>query len=77
MKVRQFEGFMKGLIEGSGHDEINKVQTFAEAGLTDKPVGLKIEFTDGACVYVQFVRTSPPGGDQPDHADYKIPESRL
>lgn len=76
MKVRQFEQYMKDLIEADNHADVNKVQTFAEAGLTDKPVGLKVEFTSGACVYVQFVRTSPRGGDV-DHPDYKIPEGRI
>lgn len=85
MRVGRFEAWMKELIQNADHPEITGVETFAEGGFTDKPVGLRISFASGAAVFVQFVRTSPPGGD--DHSrperivtreDYKVsPEDRL
>jgi hypothetical protein len=68
---------MKSLLAANLHPDITDVQTFAEAGLTYKPVGLKVRFADGSAVFVQFVGTSPTGGDRPDHPDYKIPKERL
>jgi len=69
MRVKRFEGYMKQLLLADDHEEIVSVETFEEAGFTDKPVGLKIEFASGAAVFLQFVRTSPPGGD-----DHSLPE---
>lgn len=66
MRVKRFEGWMKDLIAGADHPEIKAVETFEEGGFTDKPCGLHITFHSGAEVFVQFVRTSPPGGD--DHS---------
>lgn len=76
MKVRPFETYLKQLIEADASPAIGGVQTFAEAGLTDKPCGLKVTMASGAKVYVQFVRTSIPG-EQPDHDDFRIPANRI
>lgn len=85
MRVGRFEAWMKDLIKGADHPEITHVETFAEGGFTDKPVGLRIRFASGSDIFVQFVRTSPPGGD--DHSrperivtrpDYQVqPEDQL
>lgn len=75
-RVKPFEQYLRQLIETDGHDAIARVETFAEAGLTDKPCGLKVAMANGACIFVQFVRTSPPGGE-PDHPDFHIPDNRL
>lgn len=72
MRVKRFEGFLKDLIEQADSPEITSVQTFEEAGLTDKPVGLRVQFASGATVFMQVVRTSGPGGDdfsQPEYAN--------
>ena len=69
MRVKRFEAYLKELMTTDDHAEIVSVQTFAEAGFTDKPVGLRVEFASGAAVFLQFVRTSPPGGD-----DHSLPE---
>ena len=63
MRVRRFEAWLKDLILKADQPEIAAVETFAEGGFTDKPVGLHVVFHSGAEVFVQFVRTSPPGGD--------------
>lgn len=76
MKVRPFEAYLKQLIEADGSPAIRGVQTFAEAGLRDKPCGLKVTMASGAAVYVQFIRTSV-AGEGPDHNDFDIPASRL
>lgn len=76
MKVRPFESYLKALIEADNSPAFTKVETFAEAGLTDKPAGLKVTMASGAAVYVQFVRTSAPG-EGPDHDDFDIPPNRL
>ena len=66
MRVKRFEAWMKETIQAADDPEISAVETFEEGGFTDKPVGLHITFHSGAEVFVQFVRTSPPGGD--DHS---------
>lgn len=75
MRAKTFETYLKQLIEKDQYKHIRSVQTFDEAGFTDKPYGLRIEFDNQAAVFIQFVRTSPPGGDdfsKPDY--YAIPE---
>jgi hypothetical protein len=58
VKVPLFEQLMKDLLEPQDDkDMIVKVETFKEAGLTDKPYGLKVSFEDGSRIFVQFVRT--------------------
>jgi hypothetical protein len=66
MRVKRFEAWMKELIEAADHPEVSLVETFEEGGFTDKPCGLHVKFHSGAEVFVQFVRTAPPGGD--DHS---------
>ncbi|GIH97932.1 hypothetical protein ACFFMN_05235 [Planobispora siamensis] len=41
---------------------ITSVESFAAAGITDKPVGAHIEFASGAQLLVQMVGTAPSGG---------------
>lgn len=77
MRVRRFEAWMKELIEAADHPEVVKVETFAEGGYTDKPVGLHVVFASGAETYVQFVRASPPGGDDHSKPEYVITKDML
>lgn len=87
MRVKRFEAWMRDLIRDADHPEIVNVETFQEGGFTDKPVGLHIKFASGADAFIQFVRTSPPGGDdharpervvtRPDHEYQVQPEDQL
>lgn len=63
MRITRFETFMHDLLARSGSSAIKDVRTFAEAGHTDKPAGIEVTFQTTASVLLQFVRTSPPGGD--------------
>lgn len=75
MRVQRFEAYLKELLTAQNHDEITDVRTFAEADYTDKPNGLVIDFASGARVFIQFVRTSPPGGEN-FRAEEKITRKR-
>lgn len=77
MRVKRFEALMKQLLEERDHPEIVEVETFEEAGYTSKPVGLRIRFASGAAVFVQFVRTSPPRGDNFSEEEYVIAKDAL
>lgn len=86
MKPRYIEGLLQHLLtayaEGdqdgvAQRSRIVSVQTFAEAGLTDKPAGLKIACADGSAVFVQFVGTSPDGGNYPEQPHYYLPPEKV
>lgn len=79
MKPRYIEGLLRHLLQehmaANPQDGIADVQTFAEAGYTEKPLGLKITAQDGSAVFVQFVGTAPPGGSRPDEPHYYMAPS--
>ena len=70
MRVLRFETLIRDLLVEVDHPEITKVQTFTEAGYTDKPVGLVVSFASGAQVFIQFVRTSL--GDDHSQPEYVV-----
>lgn len=75
MRVLRFEALMRDLLTDADHPEITGVQTFAEAGYTDKPVGLVVSFASGAQVFIQFVRTSL--GDDHSKPEYVVRKDDL
>jgi hypothetical protein len=86
MKPKYIEGLLKHLVSGYVHgdqdglpagERVKGVLTFAEAGYTDKPVGLRIECADGSRVFVQFAGTSGPGGSRPDEPQYYLPPGKV
>ncbi|ACY98093.1 MULTISPECIES: hypothetical protein [Thermomonospora] len=86
MKPRYIEGLLKHLLtEYAKGDQdgvpqkarIREVLTFEEAGLKDKPVGLRIECEDGSRVFVQFMGTSPAGGNYPEEPHYYMPPEKV
>lgn len=77
MRVRRFEAFMKELLTNAHHPEIVKVETFEEGGFTGKPAGLHIVFASQAEIWIQFVRASPPGGDNHAQPEYIITKDML
>lgn len=77
MRVKRFEGLMKDLLVREDHPEIVKVETFEEGGFTDKPVGLHIVFASQAEIWIQFVRASPPGGEDHSQPEYVIRKEML
>jgi len=75
MRVQRFETLMRDMLDAADHPEITNVQTFAEAGYTDKPVGLVVSFASGSQVFVQFVRTSL--GDDHSKPEYVVRKDDL
>ncbi|MEU8158142.1 hypothetical protein AB0B94_31190 [Micromonospora sp. NPDC048986] len=73
MRLTYFEGFAAALL--AQHPNIRRVQTLAEAGITDKPHGLRVDITGGGSVLLQFVRTSPSDGERLDRPDTFDPTS--
>lgn len=69
MRTRRFESFVHDLIRDSGGDAIKSIQRFEEAGFAEKPLGLLVEFVTGVRLFLQFVRVSPPGGDNREDAE--------
>ncbi|MGA8115050.1 MAG: hypothetical protein WCA46_15400 [Actinocatenispora sp.] len=63
MRAPRYEQFVKGLIEANQPAAIASVQTFAEAGHTEDPRGVKIGLSTGSAVYLRFNHGSPPAGD--------------
>lgn len=53
----------------AGSPAISDVQTFADAGIRDKPCGHVITLRTGATIAIQWVRTSASGGE-----DQSLPE---
>lgn len=75
MRCEPFEQAIKTWLENAGNEQVKNVRTFDEAGFA-KPFGLEIEARDGWTTFVQFVRTSPPKGDDDGWAErpeYRIP----
>lgn len=86
MKARYIEGLIKHLLtEYAKGDQdgvpdkarIREVVTFEEAGLTDKPLGVRIECGDGSRVFVQFLGTSADGGNYPEEPHYYLPPGKV
>jgi len=65
MRIHRFQQLLKETINNNKPDVLDSVRTFEEAGYTDKPAGLVLAFTTGAQFYIQVVRSSVPGGDDP------------
>lgn len=62
MRLPRWMPWIEGLLEGS--PAITGVKTFADAGITDPRYGHVITLRTGAQALLQWVRTSPPTGDQ-------------
>jgi len=77
MRVKRFEQYIKDLLIKDDHEEIVKVETFEEGGYTDKPAGVHIVFASKAEIWIQFVRASPPGGDDHSKPEYIITKEML
>ena len=74
VKVGELEQLLKKAVEATDSNEVSAVQTYAEAGLTTKPAGLKVTFTDGSEAYAMFVGVAPPGANTFTHPEYRIPK---
>lgn len=74
VKVGELERLLKKAIEALDHQEIANIQTYAEAGLTAKPAGLKVTFVDGSEIYAMFVGVAPPGANTFTHPEYRVPK---
>jgi hypothetical protein len=66
MRATRFERYLCDLLAGCGDPAIKDVLTFSEAGYTALPNGVQVSFVTGARIFLQIVRTSPPGGDAAD-----------
>ncbi|MEV5408634.1 hypothetical protein AB0K60_07325 [Thermopolyspora sp. NPDC052614] len=69
MRAARFERYLRDLLAGSGNLAIKDVMTFGEVGYDSLPNGLQVSFLTGARIYLQVVRTSPPGGDSLDNPE--------
>ncbi|REE96513.1 hypothetical protein [Thermomonospora umbrina] len=65
MKTRYFAGWLVDLVRQAADPRVS-VQTFAQLGYEDQPLGLVFEYGDGSRLWVQIVGTSPDGGERPD-----------
>lgn len=73
MRLTYFEVFAAALL--AQHPNVRRAQELAEAGITDKPYGLRVDIAGGGSVLLQFVRTSPSDGEPLDRPDVFDPSS--
>ena len=64
MRLTRWAPWVEDVLNGS--PAITSVKTFADAGITDPQFGHVITLRTGAQAAIQWVRTSPPTGDQSD-----------
>lgn len=61
MRLPRWAPWVEGVLSGS--PAITSVKPFADAGITDPRFGHIITLSTGAQIELQWVRTSPPSGD--------------
>lgn len=61
MRLPRWAPWVHDVLNGS--PAITQVQTFADAGIRDKPCGHVVRLRTGATIAVQWVRTSASGGE--------------
>lgn len=64
MRLPRWAPWVEDVLKGS--PAITAVKPFADAGITDLKFGHVITLRTGAQIALQWVRTSPPSGDQPE-----------
>lgn len=70
MRLTRWDPWIAEVLAGS--PAIGSVQTFAEAGIRDKPCGHVITLRTGAKVAVQWVRTSASGGEDQEQPEQPV-----
>lgn len=66
MNVGEFKDYLRGLLVDSGNPAIAGVD-FYHVAHNDVPLrDLAVRGADGVTLYLDIVRTAPPGGDKPD-----------
>jgi hypothetical protein len=63
VRIDRFKEYLRETIAGSGHPGVTGVDTFPVPH--DEITGIKVTCSDGITIYLQVVRTSAPGGDDP------------
>ncbi|MFI6761951.1 hypothetical protein ACIBF5_22695 [Micromonospora sp. NPDC050417] len=83
MRTPRFIDFTRQLLERANHPDIAKIEPLNDSDTHLSPCGVVITMTDGTVVRLKGVRTSGPGGDDPNteeiipYPDYQIPENLL
>jgi hypothetical protein len=67
MRIQRFVNFLQELLARS--PEVESVTSLAEAGITDKPIGLVVTFPGRQSVFLQMTSGSPPGGERPNEPE--------
>lgn len=79
MRAQRFQDWLLEQLQADLPPAVSKAASFAEAGYTERPLGVALALSSGASVYVQIVRGSPPDGsdgrDEEPIADGEPPAS--
>lgn len=68
MNVGEFKDYFRGLLVNSGNPAVAGVDLY-DVPHNQVPLrDLAVRGTDGVTLYLNIVRTAPPGGDRPDTA---------
>ncbi|MBB5431325.1 hypothetical protein [Nocardiopsis composta] len=62
MRAPRFQDWLLEQLQADLPPAVSKAASFAEAGYTERPLGVALALSSGASVYVQIVRGSPDDG---------------